>query len=65
VDIVRDLVRAYPGSSQQQLRKLARQQGLAERPLLQALEDAVLRRAIICKAGRHNTFRYYLPEPAG
>jgi hypothetical protein len=49
--IALDLIRAYPGSTQRELKKLARPHGLAEHRLVEALEGAVIWQHVDARKG--------------
>ena len=63
VDIVCELVRTHPGSTQAEMKKLGPQNGLAANRTVTALEEAAVKMLIEVRRSRHNTLRYYPPEP--
>jgi hypothetical protein len=63
LDIVCELVRTHPGSTQTEMKKLGPQHGLAANRTVTALEEAAVKRLIEVRRSRHNTLRYYPPEP--
>lgn len=62
LDIVIELVTVYPGSSQEELRKLGMAQGLGDKRLRAVLNEAVLAGKIEVRKGSHNTYRHYPRE---
>ena len=63
LEIVIDLVRCYPGSTQKELRKLGPSHGLSERKVVQALEQGQLQGKLeIDKDRRSHAQRYHLRE---
>jgi len=65
LEIVLELITCYPGSTQTELIKLAKNQGLGEHRLIEALNEAVLARKIEARRGKHNRLRYYPPPEQG
>jgi hypothetical protein len=63
LDILLDLIRLKPGSTQKELITLGGQQGLSKQPVIATLDAAVLNRLVELKPGRHNTYRYYILLP--
>jgi hypothetical protein len=65
LDIVLDLIRARPGSTQQELIGLAQKQCVGQHKLVETLDAAVIERRVDARRGRHNTLRYHPPaDPA-
>jgi hypothetical protein len=63
LDIAIELVTCYPGSTQGELVKRAKPQGLSEHRFIETLNEAVLAGKVNVRRGNHNTLRYYLlPE---
>jgi hypothetical protein len=58
LDIVLELVASHPGATQQELRKLAQQQGLGDKRLRETLDDAVVTGKIVARRCKHNALRY-------
>jgi hypothetical protein len=62
MELVMDLVRCYPASTQKELRRLAPSHGLSHHKLRETLEQALLQGRLELRPGNHNTHRYHLRE---
>jgi len=61
LDIVLDLIRARPGSTQKELIGFAQKQGVGQHKPVETLDAAVVGRRVDAHRGRHNTLRYHPP----
>jgi hypothetical protein len=62
MELVMDLVRCYPASTQKELRRLGPSHGMSDHKVVQALEQALLEGRLERRPGRYNTHRYHLRE---
>ena len=60
-EIILELVRCYPGSTQKELCKLAAPHGVGRDRVRAQLEQAILNRKVETRKSRSNTYRHYLP----
>lgn len=60
VEVVLDLVRCYPASTQKELRRLGPSHGLSDHKVVEGLEQGVLQGRLELHRGEHNTRRYHL-----